>query len=180
MKTGSGLAAGGAIFQSFEIFTSPDWRGIEGHIAFDLPLFRYGQIISDIALDIRNGHVVKATAARNEPLLRELLSQTNADKIGEFSLTDRRFSRINRFMAETLFDENFGGTFGNTHLAVGRAYHDACSLDISKMGAEDFDRLGYNDSPEHTDMIATTDRTVTATLTDGSSVVIYEGGEFRI
>ncbi len=174
------LGGRGRNIPSFEIFTSPDWRGIEGHIAFDLPLFRYGQIISDIALDIRNGHVVKATAARNEPLLRELLSQTNADKIGEFSLTDRRFSRINRFMAETLFDENFGGTFGNTHLAVGRAYHDACSLDISKMGAEDFDRLGYNDSPEHTDMIATTDRTVTATLTDGSSVVIYEGGEFRI
>ena len=83
-------------------------------------------------------------------------------------------------MAETLFDENFGGTFGNTHLAVGKAYHDACSEDIGNMKAEDFERLGFNDSPEHTDLIATTDRIVTATLADNSKRVIYEGGEFRI
>jgi aminopeptidase len=174
------LGGRGRNIPSFEIFTSPDWRGVEGRISFDLPLFRYGQIVRDIALELRNGRIVTATAKTGEPLLREMIAQHNADKIGEFSLTDRRFSHINRFMAETLFDENFGGDFGNTHLAVGRAYHDACSLNIAGMTPEDFDRLGYNDSPEHADLIATTDRTVTAALADGSRKVIYEGGEFRI
>jgi aminopeptidase len=174
------LGGRGRNIPSFEIFTSPDWRGIEGAIFFDLPLYRYGQIIRDIRIEIKQGRIVAATAAQNEQLLREMIAQNNADKIGEFSLTDKRFSRITKFMAETLFDENFGGDYGNTHLAVGKAYHDACSLDPKTMTLEDFHKLGFNDSAEHTDIIATTDRVVTATLADGSKKVIYEGGEFKV
>ena len=109
-----------------------------------------------------------------------MIAQHNADKIGEFSLTDRRFSRITKFMAETLYDENFGGEFGNTHLAVGKSYHDACSEDAKNISEEEFASLGFNTSPEHCDIIATTDRVVTATLLDGSKKIIYEGGEFKI
>lgn len=35
-----------------------------------------------------------------------MLAAENANKIGEFSLTDRRISRITKFMGDTLFDEN--------------------------------------------------------------------------
>lgn len=174
------LGGRGRNIPSFEIFTSPNWRGVEGTIFFDLPLYRYGNIIKDISLEIRGGLIVKASASQNESLLQEMISQKNADKIGEFSLTDRRFSKINKFMASTLFDENFGGEYGNTHLAVGKAYHDACTCDLKTMTPELFADLGYNDSPEHTDIIATSDRTVTATLRDGSTKVIYAGGEFRV
>ncbi|MCU0609531.1 MAG: aminopeptidase [Chitinispirillaceae bacterium] len=174
------LGGRGRNVPSFEIFTSPDWRTINGKIFFDLPLYRYGQIIEDIRLEIKDGIVIKATAGKNEAFLKEMISQKNADKIGEFSLTDRRFSRISKFMAETLFDENFGGEFGNTHLAVGRAYHDACSLDPRDVSEKQFIEMGFNDSPEHTDIIATADRVVTATLRDKSSVVIYTGGEFVV
>jgi aminopeptidase len=174
------LGGRGRNIPSFEIFTSPDWRAVEGHVRFDLPLYRYGQIIRDVRLEIRGGRIVKATAEENGKLLHEMIAQNNADKIGEFSLTDRRFSRITRFMAETLFDENFGGSHGNVHLAIGRAYHDACSVDPKKMTKKDFQGLGFNDSPEHTDIVATTDRTVTATLKDGSEKLIYEGGEFKV
>lgn len=174
------LGGRGRNIPSFEIFTSPDWRGVEGTVYFDLPLYRYGNIIRDIRFDIKNGIIVKATARENEALLLEMLSQKNADKIGEFSLTDIRFSKINKFMANTLFDENFGGEFGNTHLAVGKAYHDACSCNLAEMTSEKFEALGYNDSPEHTDIIASTNRTVTATLTDGTEKVIYRDGEFQL
>lgn len=173
------LGGSGRNIPSFEIFTSPDWRAVEGSIYFDQPLYRYGNIIENIRLQIVEGRIVKATAEKNEQLLKEMISQKNADKIGEFSLTDKRFSKINRFMANTLFDENFGGQFGNTHLAVGKAYHDACTADPKTMSEADFTALGYNDSPEHTDIIATGDRTVTAILKDGSKKKIYEGGEFR-
>ncbi len=174
------LGGSGRNIPSFEIFTSPNWRGVEGTVFFDLPLYRYGNIIKDIRLELKDGIVVKATAAENEDLLKEMISQKNANKIGEFSLTDRRFSKITKFMANTLFDENFGGDYGNTHLAIGKAYHDACMLDPKNLTDEDFQVLGYNDSPEHTDIIATTDRVVTAVLPDGSKRVIYEGGEFVI
>jgi aminopeptidase len=174
------LGGRGRNIPSFEVFTSPDWRGVEGTVFFDLPLYRYGNIIKDVRLELRDGHIVKATAAQNEALLREMISQKNADKIGEFSLTDRRFSKINRFMATTLFDENFGGEFGNTHLAVGKAYHDACTLNLKEMTEEKFAEMGYNDSPEHTDIIATGNRTVTAHLADGSTRIIYRDGEFQV
>jgi aminopeptidase len=174
------LGGSGRNIPSFEIFTSPDWRGVDGTIFFDLPLYRYGNIIRDVQLEIKNGLIVKATAVQNQDLLREMIAQKNADKIGEFSLTDRRFSKIDKFMANTLFDENFGGEHGNTHLAIGKAYHDACMTDPKNMTDADFEKLGYNDSPEHTDIIATSDRVVTAVLPDGSKKVIYEGGEFRV
>jgi aminopeptidase len=174
------LGGSGRNIPSFEIFTSPDWRGTEGKIFFDLPLYHYGNIVKDISLEFRNGRVVSAKARRGERLLHELIAQKNADKIGEYSLTDRRFSRITKFMANTLFDENHGGRYGNTHLAVGKAYHDAYRGDRKRLSEEDYEELGFNSSVEHTDIVATTDRTVTAILADGSEKVIYEGGEFTL
>jgi aminopeptidase len=83
-------------------------------------------------------------------------------------------------MAETLFDENIGGPYGNTHLAVGKSYHDTYVGDTSKMTGQLAKKLGYNESVIHVDMISTSDRTVTATLTDGSQKVIYKNGQFTI
>jgi aminopeptidase len=174
------LGGSGRNIPSFEIFTSPDWRGTNGKIAFDLPLYRYGSILRDIKLEFKNGKIVKATAGKNEKLLHQMIGQKNADKIGEFSLTDIRFSRITKFMANSLFDENFGGKFGNTHLAVGKAYHDTYSGNSKKMMQKDYEKLGFNHSAEHTDIIATTDRVVTAVMKDGSEKVIYRSGKFAV
>jgi aminopeptidase len=109
---------------SFEIFTSPDWRGTRGKIYFNQPLYRYGNILRDITLEFKDGLVVNADAKVGKDVLLSMIERTNANKIGEYSLTDRRFSRITKFMANTLFDENIGGRYGNTHLALGRAYKD--------------------------------------------------------
>ena len=83
---------------SFEIFTSPDWRGAEGWAKFNQPLYSYGNLIEGIELEFRDGRVVKAKAEKNEKVLLEMIKAGNADKIGEFSLTDKRFSRITKFM----------------------------------------------------------------------------------
>lgn len=174
------LGGRGRNIPSFEIFTSPDWRLVEGTIKFDLPLYRYGNLIENISMELRDGHVVKASAGKNEQLLQEMLRQENADRIGEFSLTDIRFSKITRFMANTLFDENFGGDFGNTHLAIGKAYHDAYDGDPRDLTEEQYREMGFNQSPEHTDIIATSDRTVEAHLRDGSKRIIYQGGQFQL
>jgi aminopeptidase len=174
------LGGSGRNIPSFEIFTSPDWRGTEGKIFFDLPLYRYGNVIKDVRLEFKKGKIVKATAGQNEKMLKEMIKQKNANKIGEFSLTDIRFSKITKFMAETLYDENFGGKYGNTHLAVGKSYHDTYTGDTSKMTEAQFAKLGFNHAPEHTDIIATSDRTVTAVMRDGAEVVIYKKGKFVI
>jgi aminopeptidase len=174
------LGGSGRNIPSFEIFTSPDWRGTDGHISFDLPLYRYGNVIKDIELEFRNGRVVRSSASRNERMLKELIRQKNADKTGEFSLTDVRFSKITKFMAETLFDENFGGRHGNTHIALGKSYHDTYAGDASKLTEAEFEKLGFNRSQEHTDIISTADRVVTAVMRDGGEKVIYRKGKFVI
>lgn len=171
---------GGANIPSFEIFTSPDWRGINGKIFFNFPLYRYGNIIKDIQLEFKNGIIVKATAAKNEKLLKEMIKQKNADKIGEFSLTDKRFSKISKFMANTLYDENFGGNFGNSHLAVGSSYHDCYLGDVKSMTEKDWDKLGFNESIEHCDIINTNSKTVEAIMHNGNKRIIYKDGIFML
>ncbi len=174
------LGGSGRNIPSFELFISPDWRGTNGKIYFNQPLYRYGNRISDITLIFENGVIVSATASENEQLLKDMIAVTDADKIGEFSLTDSRMSRINRLMGETLFDENFGGEQGNTHLAVGMSYKDSFVGDMSKVSAEEWKEMGFNDSAIHTDIISTEKRKVTAFLPDGSSKVIYNEGKFVV
>jgi aminopeptidase len=174
------VGGSGRNIPSFEIFTSPDWRGTEGWIRFNQPLYRYGNLIEGIRLEFADGRVVKASAERNERVLAEMIATENADKIGEYSLTDSRFSRITKFMAETLYDENVGGTYGNTHLALGKSYHDCYDGDPAGVTPDRWAELGFNDSTVHTDIVSTTDRTVTARLRDGSERVIYAGGRFQL
>lgn len=174
-KTGSG-----ANIPSFEHFTSPDWRGTNGWIKFNQPLYRYGNIIEGVSLEFKNGIVTKATAKKGQKVLRDMLATKNANKLGEFSLTDNRFSRITHPMAETLFDENIGGPFGNTHVAVGMAYKDCYKGDTATVTEKEWEDLGYNNSSVHTDIVSTTNRTVTATLQDGSKKVIYTNGRFTL
>jgi aminopeptidase len=174
------IGGSGRNIPSFEIFTSPDWRGTEGWIRFDQPLYRYGNLIEGVSLEFSSGRVVKASAARNERVLTEMIATENADKVGEYSLTDSRFSRITRFMAETLYDENVGGPYGNTHLALGKSYHDAYDGDPADVPAERWAELGFNDSTVHTDIVSTADRTVTAHLRDSSERVLYAEGRFQL
>ena len=110
-----------------------------------------------------------------------MIAQENADKVGEFSLTDKRHSRITKFMATTLYDENMGGTFGNTHIALGNAYKDTFTGDMATVSEEQWAAMGYNSCPKvHTDIISTSDRTVTACLRNGSERVIYKDGQFTL
>lgn len=172
------VGGGGRNIPSFEVFTSPDWRGTDGWIRFSEPLYRYGSLITGIELAFECGTVSRASAKENEELLLGMLAATNADRVGEFSLTDARLSPINRFMADTLFDENAGGRFGNTHIALGRALRPCYDGDPQELTDADWERLGFNHSPIHTDIVSTADREVTALMRDGSRRTIYAEGRF--
>lgn len=172
------LGGSGNNIPSFEIFTSPDWRGTEGWIRFNQPLYRYGNLIKGIELEFKNGRVIKSKATKNEKLLQQMIATPNADKVGEFSLTDKRFSKITKFMAETLFDENIGGANGNTHIALGAAYHDTYNGDKQTVKKMQWKKMGFNSSSVHTDIISTSPRIATATLANGKQKIIYKNGQF--
>lgn len=174
------MGGSGRNIPSFELFISPDWRGTEGKIYFNQSLYYYGNVIKGVRLSFKEGKIISATAEEGETLLKEMISQENADKIGEFSLTDGRMSRITHFMAETLFDENVGGEQGNTHVAVGNAYKDSFPGNPATVSKEQWAEMGYNESVIHTDIISTERRTVTAYLPDGSTKIIYKDGKFLV
>ncbi len=164
---------------SFELFLSPDYRSAEGSYYANQPSFRNGNLVEEVLLTFKEGRVIQSSAKTGEAFLQaQLAMDEGACRIGEFSLTDRRFSKIDKFMANTLFDENYGGEFGNCHIAVGASYINTYSKDASRLTPEQVDALGFNKSALHWDLVNTEDKTVTAVLKDGTEVVIYKSGEF--
>jgi aminopeptidase len=173
------IGISGRNIPSFEIFISPDWRGIRGKYHADQPSYRSGNRVEGVRLEFENGRAVKIAASAGENFVKQLLQMDKgADKVGEFSLTDKRFSRINRFMANTLFDENFGGKYGNCHIALGSSYSNTYRGDSQKLNQALKQKLGLNESALHWDLVNTEQKRVTAHLKSGKAVTIYENGRF--
>jgi len=164
---------------SFELFMSPDWHGTEGTFYANQPSYRSGNYVEGVRLVFEKGNVVEVQADKGDEFTKKQLDMDpGAKRVGEFSLTDRRFSRIDRFMADTLFDENYGGEYGNTHIALGASYTDTFSGDMSTMNKALKKKLGFNDSALHWDLVNTEKKTVTAILKTGKRLVIYDDGKF--
>jgi aminopeptidase len=166
---------------SFEIFFSPDWRGTEGTYYANLPSFRSGNYVKGVRLAFKKGVVVKIEAEEGQEFTaKQLAMDKGASRIGEFSLTDKRFSRIDRFMADTLFDENYGGSHGNSHIALGSSYTDSYTGNPADMTKALKEKLGFNDSALHWDLVNTEPKQVTAHLASGKKLIIYEDGAFKV
>jgi aminopeptidase len=164
---------------SFELFVSPDWRGTSGVYFADQPSYRSGNLVRGVRLIFKKGVAVDVAAeSGTDFVIKQLKMDRGASRLGEFSLTDKRFSKINRFMANTLFDENFGGRWGNCHVALGASYADTYGGDVQSLTKEKKTRLGFNDSALHWDLVNTEKKRVVAHLADGRRTTIYEDGCF--
>lgn len=165
---------------SFEVFLSPDWRGTEGRYYANQPSFRTGNYVEGVRLTFKRGSVISVSADQGEAFAGEQMKMdSGAGRVGEFSLTDRRYSRIDKFMANTLFDENYGGLYGNCHVAVGSSYSDTYDGNPSELTKAKKKTLGFNDSALHWDLVNTEKKTVTAHLAGGGKMIFYEDGEFK-
>ena len=174
------LGVSGHNIPSFEIFTSPDWRGTEGIYYANMPSFRNGNYVEGVRLVFKKGEAVTIEAEKGEEFTKKQLAMDKgAKRLGEISFTDRRFSPITKFMANALFDENVGGKQGNCHVAVGFSFLDTHSGDLKDLTKKRKKDLAFNDSALHWDLINTERKRVTAYCKDGSKVVIYENGMFK-
>ena len=164
---------------SFELFTSPDWRGTEGVYYADQPSYRSGNYVEGVRLEFKKGRVVSARSEQGQAFLRQQLAMDpGAARVGEFSLTDRRFSKITTFMANTLYDENIGGPQGNCHIALGSSYSDTFRGKPGELTTDLKKALGFNNSALHWDLVNTEAKRVTARLAGGDAVTLYERGRF--
>jgi len=178
-KSRQWVGISGRNIPSFEIFISPDWRGVRGKYYADQPSFRSGNRVEGIRLEFNKGRAVKIEADVGEQFVKKQLKiDKGADKLGEFSLTDKRFSRIDRFMANTLYDENYGGKNGNCHIALGSSYANTYAGDSKRLTPARKRSLGFNESALHWDLVNTEKKRVTAHLRSGKTVSIYENGRF--
>lgn len=141
---------------SGEVFTGPVEDSVNGTVRFSYPGIYMGQEIEDISLEIKNGEVVKGTAAKGQELLNKILDVPGARRFGEAAIGNNE--RVNKFTKNMLFDEKMGGTI---HMALGAAYPET--------GAK-------NESAIHWDLLADMkDGEITA-----DDEVIYKNGKFLI
>ncbi|MGA2768181.1 MAG: aminopeptidase [Candidatus Bathyarchaeia archaeon] len=97
-----------------EVFTAPVENSVNGTIRFTFPGIYLGREVEDIKLTFKEGRVVKASAAKGDELLQELLKIEGADRLGETAIGTNY--EITRFTKSMLFDEKMGGTM---HMALG-------------------------------------------------------------
>ncbi len=174
------LGVSGHNIPSFELFTSPDWRGTEGIYYANMPSFRNGNYVENVRLEFEKGEAVKIEAEKGEKFTKKQLAMDKgAKRLGEVSFTDKRFSPITKFMAHTLFDENVGGKYGNCHIAVGNGFMDTYAGDQKGLTKKVKRDIGLNDSALHWDLINTEEKRVTAYLKGKGKIIIYKDGRFQ-
>lgn len=109
-----------------EVFTGPIENSANGTIRFTFPGIYSGREVVDIMLTFKEGRVVKASAAKGDELLQQLLKIDGADRIGEVAIGTNH--GITRFTKNMLFDEKMGQTI---HMALGRSIPESGGLNKS-------------------------------------------------
>ena len=175
------VGVSGANIPGYEIYFSPDARKVEGTYYADQPSLRYGHLVLGASLDFSDGIAARVEAERGQVFLQnQMYSDSGARRVGEFSLTDKRFSRVDTFMAHTLLDENYGGEHGNCHIALGGSVLESFTGPPEMLTPELEYELGFNSSDMHWDLVNTQPKRVTAWLKSGEPQLIYENGLFRL
>ncbi|HHN82161.1 MAG TPA: aminopeptidase [Methanomicrobia archaeon] len=145
-------------FPDGEVFTSPLEDSANGTIRFTYPLIYMGNEIEDVRITFKEGEVVKATAAKGQKLLEEVIAIDEGSRmIGELAIGTNY--GVKEFIKHMLFDEKMGGT---VHLALGM------SPDPT---------VGNNESTIHLDILKD--------MKDGGKIyadgeLFYENGTFLI
>jgi aminopeptidase len=161
-----------------ELFTSPDWRGVEGKVACTRPFEIYGKKVRGARLEFRSGELVGLSADENEETLARFAdTDPGAKRLGEIALVDCSgpIFRSGLVFGNGLIDENAA-----CHLALGSAYTEAWEGSVS-LPEEERSALGFNVSLVHEDiMIGSEEVEVTAMDASGREVSVIEGGRFRV
>jgi len=109
-----------------ELFTSPVENSANGTIRFTFPGIFSGREVEDVTLTFKDGKVVKASAAKGNELLQQLLKIEGADRIGEVAVGTNY--AITRFTKNMLFDEKMCGTI---HMAIGASIPESAGVNKS-------------------------------------------------
>lgn len=162
---------------SYEIFTSPNCRNVNGIVHSSRPMVIDGNIIDKFYICFKDGVAVEYHAEVGDELLRNIIEQNeNANMLGEIALVnyDSPISNTGIIFYDTLFDEN-----ASCHFALGKGFSKTIN-NGDKLSEDDLQKLGINISPVHFDfMIGTHDMTIEAETQKGK-VLVFKNGNFII
>ncbi len=159
-----------------EIFTLPHKDQINGYVSASMPLSYSGALMEGFSLTFENGHVVKATAEKNEDVLQKLVhTDEGASSLGEVALVPHNspIAQSGLLYYDPLIDENAA-----SHLALGRAYKFTLKGG-ENMSDEEFLAHGGNLSMVHVDfMIGSGEMDIDGLRTDGATEPVMRHGEW--
>ncbi|GGB10953.1 aminopeptidase [Macrococcus hajekii] len=161
-----------------EVFTSPDFRRVNGVIGNTRPLSYNSAIIDDFSLTFKEGSVIDFEAGQGYEVLKNMLdTDEGAKRLGEIALVpdDSPISNSGILYYNTLFDEN-----ASCHVALGRSFPGALK-DGKNLAKEQLEANGLNQSLIHVDfMIGGPDLSIEGIHADGTKEFIFKDGNWVI
>ena len=159
-----------------EIFTLPHKDQINGYVSASMPLSYSGALMEDFVLTFENGHVVKATAKKNETTLKKLVgADEGSSGLGEVALVPHTspIAQRGHLFFDALIDENAA-----SHLALGYAYKFTLK-GAENLSDEEFQARGGNVSMVHVDfMVGSGKMDIDGLQADGSTEPVMRQGEW--
>ena len=161
-----------------EVFSAPQYNGVNGIVYSTKPLIYQGNTISDFSFTFKEGKIVDYTAKEGYEVLKELIETDEGSLyLGEVALVDHfsPISQSNQIFYETLFDEN-----ASCHLAIGASYP-TCLKDSDGLSEEELKERGLNYSLTHVDfMIGDEHMNIKGYTRDGQEVDIMIDGHLQV
>ena len=161
-----------------EVFSAPQYNGVNGVVHSTKPLIYHGNTISDFSFTFKEGKIVEYTAKEGYEVLKELVeTDEGSHYLGEVALVDHfsPISQSNQIFYETLFDEN-----ASCHLAIGASYP-TCLKNSDDLSEEELKERGLNHSLTHVDFMIGHERmNIKGYTRDGQAVDIMIDGRLQI
>ena len=160
-----------------EVFTSPQYDGVDGKLVATKPLVYNGVVIDDFNFTFKDGKVVDFEAKEGYDTLAQMLESDEGSKnLGEIALVpyDSPISNSNILFYNTLFDEN-----ASCHFALGKAYPTTV-VGGADLEDDKLNERGINDSLIHEDfMVGASDLKITGYKGE-EAYPIFENGNWAI
>ena len=161
-----------------EVFSAPQYNGVNGVVHSTKPLIYHGNTISDFSFTFKKGKIVEYTAKEGYEVLKELVETDEGSQyLGEVALVDHfsPISQSNQIFYETLFDEN-----ASCHLAIGASYP-TCLKNSDGLSEEKLKERGLNHSLTHVDFMIGHERmNIKGYTRDGQAVDIMIDGRLQV
>jgi aminopeptidase len=163
-----------------EVFTSPDYRRVEGTVRSSRPLHlpNEGVTVTDLEMTFEGGRAVSVSASTGAEVVKaQMAIDEGGARLGEIALVDEASAvgKTGVTFGNTLFDENAA-----CHLAYGAGFA-FCVDGASELSIEEQLAMGLNHSKVHTDfMIGGPELEVSGVSAAGEETPIITGDVWQL